>query len=130
MNNYLFKEFEEIISGGSAFGYPFHKSTAGLVNITHIGSISNISVIVPGYTSDQLEVTVKDKKLNISTVKDLKLGSAKDQAYTEYHMEILNRTFDIKNYDEDSIKTKLENGILTITLKKAFDKELKKIPIK
>ena len=104
-------------------------SNHGRVNIRNLGNSTNIFVVVPGYIKKDLDISVEGAVLTVSTVKDFKGGEEDYTYHSEYVMWPFKRSFDITNYDIDSIETSLKNGILTISLKKE-DKNIQKVPIK
>jgi len=122
-------DMDSIFGSFQNLGYP-QEPVFPKANITHIGNITNLNLVVAGYTKSDLDISVKDKELIVATADDFKEGNSEDQARSEYHMAEFKRTFDITHYDPTTIESRLRNGILTITLKKSKGNELQKIPIK
>ena len=69
-----------------------------------------VSIAVPGLTSDDLKIIVKDGELKISYNKE-------DKKENSYFMESFIKTYSLPDYiNDDKIKGKVDNGILKISL--------------
>lgn len=88
---------------------------------------------LPGFKKDDIEISYEDKILTVEAKKDEKVENEKDKnnyIVKERYSQSVRRSFTVDNIDEDNIKAKYEDGILTITLnKKIPEKADKKITI-
>lgn len=88
---------------------------------------------LPGFKKDDIEISYEDKILTVEAKKDEKVENEKDKnnyIVKERYSQSVRRSFTVDNIDEDNIKAKYEDGILTITLNKKIPEKLdKKITI-
>lgn len=80
--------------------------------------ILEILVPVPGLCKDDLQLSYDDS-IELWTV-----TSTKNDLYRKFSLQFYT-THEFK-FDKDKIKAKVENGLLTITLEKHKEKEIKK----
>ncbi len=79
-----------------------------------------LDVMLPGLNKEDVKVSVKDSVLTVSCHKESDY-SIDNESYLrrEFAMSSFSRSFKIPNeVDQNQISSKLENGILTITLPK------------
>lgn len=79
-----------------------------------------LSVELPGYEQDEINVSVKDSVLSI----DAQHESESEGARRHFH-----RSFTLDAIDEDAIAAAYRNGILSVTLPKQADTEARRIEI-
>lgn len=111
---------------------PFFRTP--LANIEEDDNKFNITAELPGLDKADLEITVKDGRLEIKgEQKEEKEDNREGLLRREYHSSSYYRSFNLpENVDEDKIDAKLDKGILKLTLPKKEEekKEKKKIEVK
>lgn len=100
-----------------------------LLNISENEKEVSVEMVIPGYKKSELEISLDN---NLLTVKGKK-GSDKESKNgkylrREFSAQEFTRTFRVDpNVDQESISSKLEDGILTIQIPRAKKVESKKM---
>lgn len=91
----------------------------GNVNVIENSDGTLIEIMAPGFSKDELCVTVKDGYISVSgESKTEKIDNGKNYSKREFSKSSFKRTFPLPtDYNED-FTAKLDNGILTLNLKK------------
>ena len=85
---------------------------------------------VPGVNKEALDISVENQVLKIEAKIDPSKYDGMEPLYTEYNVGHFARSFTLSNkIDQQQISAKLEDGILTLTLKKAKEAIPRKISI-
>ena len=85
---------------------------------------------VPGVGRDAIDITTENDVLKIEAKIDPAKYDGMEPLYTEYNVGHFARSFTLSNkIDQQQISAKLEDGILTLTLKKAKEAMPRKISI-
>lgn len=118
-----FKAFDDMEQ--SMFG----QVSAFRTDIKDTGDAFVIEAELPGFTKEDVEVTVDDRTLTVSaTHKENKEQKSDTNGYIrrERRYGTYVRSFDLEGVDAEKISGKLENGILTLDLPKIKNEEVKK----
>lgn len=99
-----------------------------LLNISDSEKEITVELVIPGFKKDDLEVSLDDSLL---TIKGKKSAESKNESgkylKKEFTAQEFSRTFRVdSNIDQESITSKLEDGILRIQIPKAKKVESKK----
>lgn len=78
-----------------------------------------LDMVVPGFNKDEIEIETKN---DILTVK----GEFNEKNQSKVRYSKFEKSFKFKDLDNDNLKAKLENGILSLTLKQKDQEKLKK----
>ena len=118
--------------GRSSFDIPYKKVPP--VNIIQEGKLYEMEVIVPGFTKEELDVTVKDDILTIRGEKSGTEGGRMDKyILEEFDFETFERKFKLAHaIGHEKITAKYENGILRLTftdVPKEQEKAYKKVAV-
>ena len=85
---------------------------------------------VPGVNKEAVDISVENEVLKIEAKIDPSKYDGMEPLYTEYNVGHFARSFTLSNkIDQQQISAKLEDGVLTLTLKKAKDAVPRKISI-
>ena len=85
---------------------------------------------VPGVNKEAVDISVENDVLKIEAKIDSSKYDGMEPLYTEYNVGHFARSFTLSNkIDRQQIGAKLEDGILTLTLKKAKEATPRKISI-
>ena len=85
---------------------------------------------VPGVGRDAIDITTENDVLKIEAKIDPAKYDGMEPLYTEYNVGHFARSFTLSNkIDRQQISAKLEDGVLTLTLKKAQEAIPRKIAI-
>ena len=85
---------------------------------------------VPGVNKEAVDISVENDVLKIEAKIDPSKYDGMEPLYTEYNVGHFTRSFTLSNkIDRQQIGAKLEDGILTLTLKKAKEATPRKISI-
>ena len=85
---------------------------------------------VPGVGSDAIDITTENDVLKIEAKIDPAKYDGMGPLYTEYNVGHFARSFTLSNkIDRQQIGAKLEDGVLTLTLKKAKEAVPRKISV-
>jgi len=82
----------------------------------------NLTVVmeIPGVEKDAIEVNVENDVLRVEARIDYSKYAGLEPLYTEYNVGHFARSFTLSNkIDQQQISAQLDDGILTLTLKKA-----------
>lgn len=110
------------------FDMLFNKKHIPFVNISQTNDGVCLELAIPGYDKKDIEISIEKNLLTISCKKE-----ESKQIFTrkEFSYNSFSRSFSLEeSLDKDSIKTSMNNGILTIEISKLnseFNKETKKI---
>ena len=118
--------------GRSSFDIPYKKVPP--VNIIQEGKLYETEVIVPGFTKEELDVTVKDDILTIRGEKSGTEGGRKDKyILEEFDFDTFERKFKLAHaIGHEKITAKYENGVLRLTftdVPKEQEKAYKKVAV-
>lgn len=85
---------------------------------------------VPGVDRDAIDINLENDVLKVEAKIDPLKYNGMEPLYTEYNVGHFTRSFTLSNkIDQQQISAKLEDGILTLTLKKAQEAMPRKITI-
>ena len=85
---------------------------------------------VPGVNKEALDISVENEVLKIEAKIDPSKYDGMEPLYTEYNVGHFARSFTLSNkIDQQQISAKLEDGVLTLTLKKAKEAVPRKISV-
>ena len=85
---------------------------------------------VPGVGRDAIDITTENDVLKIEAKIDPSKYDGMEPLYTEYNVGHFARSFTLSNkIDQQQISAKLEDGVLTLTLKKAKEAVPRKISV-
>ena len=85
---------------------------------------------VPGVGRDAIDINVENDVLKIEAKIDPSKYDGMEPLYTEYNVGHFARSFTLSNkIDQQQISAKLEDGVLTLTLKKAKEAVPRKISV-
>ena len=85
---------------------------------------------VPGVEKGAVDISVENDVLKVEAKIDPAKYEGMDPLYTEYNVGHFARSFTLSNkIDQQQIGAQLENGVLTLTLKKAKEATPRRIAI-
>ena len=85
---------------------------------------------IPGVEKDAVEVNVESDILRVEARIDFSKYEGLDPLYTEYNVGHFARSFTLSNkIDQQQINAQLDEGVLTLTLKKAKEATPRRIAI-
>ena len=85
---------------------------------------------VPGVNNEAVDISVENQVLKIEAKIDPSKYDGMEPLYTEYNVGHFARSFTLSNkIDQEQISAKLEDGVLTLTLKKAKEAVPRKIAV-
>ena len=85
---------------------------------------------VPGVNKEAVDISVENQVLKIEAKIDPSKYDGMEPLYTEYNVGHFARSFTLSNkIDQQQINAKLEDGVLTLTLKKAKEAVPRKISV-
>jgi len=85
---------------------------------------------MPGVAKDNIEVNVEDDVLRVEAKIDFANYDGLEPLYTEYNVGHFARSFTLSNkLDQQQISAHLEDGVLTLVLKKAKEAQPRRIAI-
>jgi HSP20 family molecular chaperone IbpA len=85
---------------------------------------------VPGVEKKDVKVDIEDDVLRVEAQIDFKKYSGLDPLYTEYNVGHFQRSFTLgSKIDRDKISAQLDDGVLTLTLKKTKEATPRSISI-
>jgi HSP20 family protein len=117
--------FNDIFSLSPTF-FP-RTANVGRVNIVENDDNYTFQVIVPGFKKDDINVTLENDVLTISSeMEDTKEDVTDNMIHKEYYKTSFKRSFYVPDdVDKNKIDAKMENGILNITFDKIKKEEKK-----
>ena len=120
---------EDFWNTENLFDYSFlRKETIPAINIKENNDHFEIEVAAPGFQKKDFKIEVQNGVLNISAETSDKIEE-EDENYTrkEFSYASFNRSFSLpENINEEKVNAKYENGLLSLKLKKAEEKVIKK----
>ena len=85
---------------------------------------------VPGVNNEAVDISVENQVLKIEAKIDPSKYDGMEPLYTEYNIGHFARSFTLSNkIDQQQISAKLEDGVLTLTLKKVKEAVPRKISV-
>ena len=85
---------------------------------------------VPGVQKDRIDIQVEGDRLRIDAQIEITKYEGYEPIYTEYNVGHFQRTFALSNkIDRDRISADLQDGVLTLSLRKAKDAKPRSIPL-
>ena len=85
---------------------------------------------MPGVAREAVEIELKDDVLHVQARIDPSKYEGMEPVYTEYNVGHFARSFTLSNkIDQQQINAKLEDGVLTLTLKKVKEATPRRISI-
>jgi HSP20 family protein len=85
---------------------------------------------VPGVNKEAVDISVENEVLKIEAKIDPSKYDGMEPLYTEYNVGHFARSFTLSNkIDREKISANLEDGVLTLTLKKAKEATPRKISV-
>jgi len=85
---------------------------------------------MPGVEKKEVEVTVEDDVVRVEGRVDFAKYEGLEPLYTEYNIGHFARAFSLSDkIDQQQISAQLEDGVLTLTLKKAKEAQSRRIAI-
>ena len=85
---------------------------------------------VPGVNNEAVDISVENQVLKIEAKIDPSKYDGMEPLYTEYNVGHFARSFTLSNkIDQEQISAKLEDGVLTLTLRKAKEAVPRKISV-
>ncbi len=89
-----------------------------------------VVIEVPGVNNETVDISVENQVLKIEAKIDPSKYDGMEPLYTEYNVGHFARSFTLSNkIDQEQISAKLEDGVLTLTLKKAKEAIPRKISV-
>ncbi len=120
------KEIEKFFDGASETEY-----LAPPVEIIDAKGSFMISLDVPGFSKDKIDIEIKDRRLHVTGQRE-QLNRAEGETVLRQERKFgqFNRVFSLPdNIQEDGVLAKFENGVLTITLPKTELSKSRKVTI-
>ena len=104
-----------------------HSSSSPATNIKETDGAFELSLLVPGYTKEQVNIELDELVLTISA--ELKKEDENLEWKREYRVESFSRSFRLpKTADVDAIKAEQKDGVLRLEIpKKKEEQKLKKL---
>jgi len=94
-------------------------------NISENAETFTIELAVPGMTKEDIIVDITDRKLTVSSTKEMKADEDKTFSRKEFSIASFRRAFSLpKNANQDKISAEYAQGILTLQIPKV--EEIKK----
>lgn len=91
---------------------PYSDKGGPQANIVEKENGHEIRLMVPGFSKENIKISLKNSKIKISGETD---GSEEKSIYKEYSLSKFERTFSVpSSVSIDEITAKCENGILTV----------------
>lgn len=116
-----FSSFFEDLGTSSLFEYPYYRTTSnvGKVNVKNDEKEYIIDVSFPGFTKEELNVDLNDGILTVNGEHKVENSEEKkNYSRKEFSKKSFSRSFNIPNTLSEELEAKLENGILSLTIKK------------
>lgn len=120
------KEIEKLFDGVADAEY-----LAPPVEVVDAEKAYTISMDIPGFSKDKIEIEMKDRRLHVKGQREeVKRAEGETVLRQERKFGQFNRVFSLPdNIHEEGIMAKFENGVLTITLPKMEKSYGRKITI-
>jgi HSP20 family protein len=102
------------------------------INIKEIDGNLRIQAEVPGFTADNLKVSVEPRRITIKGEIEAKTDKKEDGTlYTEWRSNKIFRAFDLPHpVDAEKAAAKIKDGVLTLTIPKTAEVTPKEVEIK
>lgn len=100
------------------------------VNIRETDEHLHIEAEMPGFTRDQINVTLEKNVLTIQAQREMQQQEG-EQHLAERRITRVSRAFRLPTeVDENKVQAKLENGVLSLTLNKRDEVKARRIEVK
>jgi HSP20 family protein len=101
-----------------------------LTDITETEDALTVVMEIPGVEKQSVDVNIENDVLRVEARIDYGKYEGLDPLYTEYNVGHFSRSFTLSNkIDQQQISAELDNGVLTLTLKKAKEALSRRIAI-
>lgn len=132
--NIGFDDFSNMLDDFFTGSWPIQRSLAGdtfKIDIQDNDTEYTIEAELPGVKKEDVEITLNDGRLNISVKKEeVSENKSKKYIHRERKYAQMSRSILLADADDEGIKAKLEEGILTIQVpKKQHEDTSKRIMI-
>ena len=85
---------------------------------------------MPGVEKKDVQISLEDDVVRVEGLIDFTKYEGLEPLYTEYNIGHFSRAFSLSDkIDQQQISAQLEDGVLTLTLKKAKEAQTRRIPI-
>ena len=85
---------------------------------------------MPGVSKEAVEVNLQDRVLTVEGRIDFSKYEQMQPVYTEYNIGNFSRSFSLSSsIDQDKIRAEMQDGLLTLTLRKAEEAKPRKISV-
>lgn len=122
----LFNELDKIFKDMNiAMSEEFNKNPI-FINVSENEEEYEVNALIPGVKKENLEVGILD---GVLTIKVNNSEEKKEYLVNEINTNYKERKIKLKNINADSIKAKLEDGILTLKIGKITETKTKYIEI-
>ena len=122
----LFNELDKIFNDMNiAMSEGFNKNPI-FINVSENEEEYEVNALIPGVKKENLEVGILD---GVLTIKVNNSEEKKEYLVNEINTNYKERKIKLKNINADSIKAKLEDGILTLNIGKITETKTKYIEI-
>ena len=132
--NIGFDDFSNMLDDFFTGSWPIRRSLAGdtfKIDIQDNDTEYTIEAELPGVKKEDVEITLNDGRLNISVKKEeVSENKSKKYIHRERKYAQMSRSILLADADDEAIKAKLEEGVLTIQVpKKQHEDTSKRIMI-
>ena len=132
--NIGFDDFSNMLDDFFTGSWPIHRCLAGdtfKIDIQDNDTEYTIEAELPGVKKEDVEITLNDGRLNISVKKEeVSENKSKKYIHRERKYAQMSRSILLADADDEDIKAKLEEGVLTIQVpKKQHEDTSKRIMI-
>ena len=113
--------FDRSLFGGQNALYGKHAKNLMKTDVRDVDGNYELSIDLPGFTKDEVQVELKDGTLTVHAEKGLdKDESEKDGSYIrkERYAGAVSRSFYVGDVQPGEVKGKYESGVLTLTIPK------------
>lgn len=122
ISNVGFDDFYNMIDDFFTAGWPFRRNLAGdtfKVDIQDDEKNYFVTAELPGVKKEEISIAMDEGKLHISVAREENTDEeSKNYVHRERRYSSMQRSIFLADADEGSIKAKLDNGILNITVPK------------
>ena len=132
--NIVFNDFSNMLDDFFTGSWPIQRSLAGdtfKIDIQDNDTEYTIEAELPGVKKEDVEITLNDGRLNLSVKKEeVSENKSKKYIHRERKYAQMSRSILLADADDEGIKAKLEEGVLTIQVpKKQHEDTSKRIMI-
>lgn len=124
--NYGFNNFDSLIDSFFNDDFPWRSpsvyDSSFKVDVSESDTGYTVEADMPGFTKDDIDIDLDEGRLTISCEKNEesdKSDESKNYVHKERRSTKLARSMYFPDIDENNIRARLENGVLTIDLPKA-----------